>query len=295
MIGLYQKYLQDSAKERKRQHQKNHLEELENDPDRYVDHLLSERTRQSSDPYKERKRERESSIEYKLKKQARKQRDSCGGNISNLDGFGLYPKSINKDIRNELLGYLQVEFSATRIRSRNESAIIQMDYGREFIIQTRAFCEYVLENRNEHSLYTRTPHSAKYSVPINTIMLEDEKQLSVMKLSRLVQLIIPQVRDLVLYIVQCIVYDGAGSRGPHVDGLQNGGDVIVGCDIGGCKRLMGIGKDHTFQIGIGSIYVMYDDIRYNCNHDPRKVSKRDCPHVIMFRYGLQKQLQGKLL
>jgi len=288
-------------REKKREFQQTNRKRIKENPVLHEIHLFFEQTRQStepykerkriresSEPYKERKRIRESSIEYKLNKQACKQQKLCG-NISNLDGFGLYPNSINKDLRNELLGYLKGEFSdvSTRNRSRNEAAITQHDYGKEFIIQTRAFCAFVLTETTS-KFYTRASQSMKYSIPINSGLLESEKQRSVLVLSKLVPLIIPQVRDLVLYLVQCIVYDGASSRGPHIDGTQNAGDVIVGCDIGGGERSFGIGKDHIFKLGKGSIYVMYDNARYKSTHDPKKLNKRETPYVIMFRYGIPK-------
>lgn len=288
---------QDSNRKRKRENQQEirRIKVRENQQEfrrrikenslQYRIQLLCEQSRQSKFSYKSRKRERESTQEYKLKALARKQK-----NTSTLHGFDLYQKCIYRKLRNDLLGYLKEEFAvtATRSRCKNEAAITIDNYGREFIIQTRAFCAFVVDMNSKCILYTRSPHSLKYSVPINTCMLEDEKQRSVMDLSKLVQLVIPKVRDLVLYLVQCIIYDGQGNRGPHIDGIQNGGDVIVGCDIGGGKRSLGIGKDHIFQIGMGSIYVMSDNVRYNCTHDPKKISKGDSPYVIIFRYGLAK-------
>jgi len=251
-------------------------------------HLLDEQSRQSKPLYKEAKRSRESTEEYKLKAIASKQKRSYG-NTSTLDGFGLYPKSINKTLRKHILGYLKHEFSITTKRSRDKGAIQMDQYGKEFIIQTQSFCDYVSDPNFKYYLYTRDAYTTKYTVLKNTDMLEDEKQSSIMKLSKLVQLIVPEVSGLLLYLVQCVVYDGKGTRGAHIDGTQNGGDVIVGCDIGGGERTLKIGKDDVFKIGNGSIYVMFGNVRYNCTHDPRKVSKDDSPYVVIFRYGLAKQ------
>ena len=79
-------------------------------------------------------------------------------------------------------------------------------------------------------------------------------------------------------------------RGVHTDGLQNGGDVIVGCDIGGGRRQIEIGKccekNYIFDVGEGSIYVMSNIVRYVGTHNPKKLNKKDNSYVIMLRYGL---------
>ena len=215
-------------------------------------YLLNERSRQSNPLYKEAKKIRERAEESKLKAIVRVQK-RIFGNTSTLTGFSLYPNCINKTLRNDILGYLKKEFSLKSKRNRDQGSIHVDSYGKEFVIQTQMFCNYVSDPDSKHYLYVREGHTSKYSVPINTVMLEDEKLSSIVKLSKLIQLIVPEVSDLSLYLVQCIVYDGKGIRGAHIDGTQNGGDVIVGCDIGGGKRTLQIGKDHIFQVGMGSI------------------------------------------
>jgi len=285
--SIYSNY-RDMERKRKREFQREFRFKLKLIPVLYEIHLLDERSRQSKPLYKEAKKNRERTEEYKLKAIARKQKRLLG-NTSTLDGFALYPNCINKTLRNEILRFLIREFSMTTKRNRDQGCIHIDKYGKEFVIQTQRFCDYVSDPDSKYYLYAREGHTYKYSVPKSTDMLDDEKQSSIMKLSKLVQLVVPQVSDLSLYLVQCIVYDGKGIRGAHIDGTQNGGDVIVGCDIGGGARTLQIDKEHVFQIGNGSIYVMYDDVRYNCTHDPRKVSKDDSPYVVIFRYGLAKQ------